>query len=72
MGDVKIHVVKKDLELDRKSTVIKALIVKYTERLNNLKTYDSECGESLSDSERHDLEQRIRDHAEFIRDLKSI
>lgn len=60
------------LEQDKKSVVLKALILKYSERLKNLKTYDSECGESLGDTERHDLEQRIRDHAEIVRDLKSI
>ena len=51
-----------------KETVIK----KYLDRLNNLKEYNKESGESLTDQERHDLEARIRDHAEFVRDLKSL
>jgi hypothetical protein len=48
------------------------LIEKYKERLKNLKTTQSEQGESMSDQERYDLMHQIRDVAEFIKDLKTL
>jgi hypothetical protein len=48
------------------------IIKKYKKRLKNLKTTQSEQGESMTDQEQYDLEHQIRDVAEFIQDLKKL
>jgi hypothetical protein len=71
-GEVVLPPMPMSLEMDKKSQAIETLVVKYKEKLHNLSISLSEEWEKMTDNEICDLEQRIADLAEVVRDLKSI